>query len=317
MPAYGNWNITWSDEFNGTTINSNVWAYDLGNGGSNPGWGNSEQEYYTSLTNNAYVSGGCLHIVALRQSTNGYSYTSARMKTQDLFSQIYGRMEWRAQPPTGVGTWPALWMLGNNIETIGWPGAGEIDVVENNGSDPGWVQGSLHSGSDETAYYDFLNGDSIANFHVYTLDWTTDAILYYVDGHLYQTQTSWGSSTSNPYPFPFNQPFFFIMNLAIGGSYLGYPTQSAINSGTVFPAQMLVDYIRVYNVTAPLQISIAPSGSKLELTWPANIVCHLQAQTNAPGSAGISANWVNVTTATNSLQITPASGAAFYRLQSP
>jgi beta-glucanase (GH16 family) len=311
---YGNMNIVWSDEFNGSSINNSIWTYDT-NGG---GWGNNELEYYTTRTNNAYVASGYLHIVARRESLGGSSYTSARMKTDGLFSATYGRFEWRAQLPQGTGTWPALWMLGTNIDvkTVGWPACGEVDVVENNGSNPLFVQGSLHSGSDETATYNFFGNDSITNFHVYTLDWLTNAFLFYVDGHLYETQTSWGSSTTNAHPFPFNQPFFFIMNVAIGGNYLGNPAISNINSGTVFPCEMVVDYVRVYKPTAPLAISMVPSGNNVVLSWPSNIVCHLQAQTNLPGT-GLGTNWISITTTNSQLQISPGSGSAFYRLASP
>jgi beta-glucanase (GH16 family) len=314
--SYGSFNIVWSDEFNGNSINTNTWTFDIGNGGANPGWGNDELEYYTSNAANAYVSNGCLHIVALQQSTNGFSYTSVRMKSEGLFSWLYGRIEWRAQLPQGVGCWPALWMLGTNITTIGWPGCGEVDVMENNGSNSLAVQGSLHSGSDETAIYNFLGGDSATNFHTYTLDWTTNAFLFYVDGHLYETQTGWGTSTANAYPFPFDQPFFFLMNMAIGGTYLGNPSMQAINAGTPFPVEMLVDYLRIYTQTAPLQIFIAATNSNIYLSWPSNIVCHLQGQTNI-GSGGLGTNWINIATTTNSLQIPPGNGTAFYRLASP
>jgi beta-glucanase (GH16 family) len=309
---YGNWNIVWSDEFNGTSVNTNIWTNDLGNGGSNPGWGNNELEWYTSLTNNEYVSNGYLHIVAQRQSTNGFNYTSARMKSQGLFSFTYGRAEWRAQLPKGIGCWPALWMLGTNISSIGWPGCGEIDVVENNGSNAFFVQGSLHSGSDETGVYNFFGGASATNFHTYTLDWSSNAILYYVDGQLYESQTGWGSSTTNAYPFPFDRPFFFLMNLAIGGSYVGNPTQAQINAGTTFPAQVLVDYVRIYNITPPLQIFASQTNSNVLLSWPSNIVCHLQVQSNALGT-----NWVDLITPTNTYQINASTGSAFYRLKSP
>lgn len=306
---YGNWNIVWSDEFNGTNINPNVWTFDTGNGG----WGNSELENYTSRTNNAYVAGGQLHIVAQKESYGGSSYTSARLKSQGLFSFRYGRVEWRAQLPGGVGFWPALWLLGTNITVpaIGWPGCGEIDVMENNGGALTNVQGSLHSGSDETAVYTLPNGGSVTNFHTYTLDWSTNAILFYVDGHLYETQTSW-SSSYGAYPFPFNQPFFLIMNVAVGGSYLGNPTTNAINAGTTFPGQMQVDYVRIYNQTSPLRISITQANSKILLAWPGNIVCHLQTQTNSLGT-----NWIDTVTATNSWQLIPSNNAAFYRLESP
>jgi beta-glucanase (GH16 family) len=314
---YGNMNIVWSDEFNGNAVNTNIWTYDIGNGGNNPGWGNSEREWYTTRTNNAFVANGLLHIIARKEATNGFNYTSARLKSDGLYSRTYGRLEWRAQLPQGTGTWPALWLLGTNIDTpLGWPGCGEIDVVENQGPNPGWEQGSLHSGSDETAVYNFLNGDSVTNFHVYTLDWTTNAFLFYVDGHLYETQTSWGSSTGNPYPYPFNQPFFFLMNVAIGGQYLGNPSTNAINSGTVFPCEMDVDYVRVYCLTDPMLLSIQPSGSNIVLSWPSNIVCHLQGQTNLL-STGLGTNWVSIASTTNQLQLAPGTKSAFYRLVSP
>ena len=312
---YGNWNIVWSDEFTGTNINTNVWTYDLGNGG----WGNNEQEFYTSRTNNAYVTGGVLHIVAQKESTNGSSYTSARMKTQGLISWKYGRFEWRACFPAGNGFWPALWLLGTNITSIGWPGCGEIDVVENNGAVVTNVQGSLHSGSDETAIYAFLNGDSVTNFHTYDLDWNTNAFLFYVDGHLYETQTSWGTSVNGAvYPFPFNQPFFIIMNLAVGGNYLATngvpgnnPSITDINKST-FPGEMQVDYVRIYTQTSPLRLSLTWTNSQITLVWPGNIISHLQVQTNSLGSG-----WVDVVTTTNSLQLIPSGNAAFYRLESP
>ena len=313
---YGNWNIVWSDEFNGTTINPKTWTYDLGAGG----WGNNELEYYTSSSANSHVSGGYLHIVARQQSEGGQNYTSARMKSEGLFSFTYGRIEWRAQLPNGAGFWPALWLLGTNIATsIGWPGCGEIDVMENNGSALGTVQGSLHSGSDETAVYNLLNNDSVTNFHTYTLDWATNAILFYVDGHLYESQTNWSSSVG-PYPTPFNQPFFIIMNIAVGGNYLGNPSTNTINANSTFPGEMLVDYVRIYNQTAPLQLSISQTNSQtnsiLALNWPSNIVCHLQVETNSLG-AGLGINWSNVVSVTNRLTLPATNPAAFYRLASP
>lgn len=309
--AFGpQWNIVWSDEFNGNFINTNIWAYDIGGSG----WGNNELEYYTSRPQNAYVAGGVLHLVARAESYGGRSFTSARIKSEGLFSWQYGRFQWRAKLPAGAGFWPALWLLGTNITTIGWPGCGEIDVMENNGDIPGTIQGSLHSGSDETGYYYFLAGDAVTNFHTYTLDWETNVIRFYVDGHLYETQTSW-SSSFGPYPTPFNQPFFLIMNLAVGGSYVGYPSISNIIAGATFPAEVQVDYVRIYDLTAPLQISVTQSAGNVELTWSSNIVCHLQAQTNSLTDGG----WQDIGTTTNSFAVTPDSGngSVFYRLQSP
>jgi len=311
---YGDWNIVWSDEFNGTSINPNTWTFDIGNGSG--GWNNNELEYYTSRTNNVYVSNGVLHIVALQENYGGQAYTSARLKTEGLFSCTYGRIEFRAKLPQGVGFWPAIWMLGTDIGSVGWPGCGEIDVLENNGGNLNVVQGSLHSGSDETAVYT-LPGGSVNNFHTYVLEWTTNAINWFVDGLLYENQTNW-SSAVGPYPTPFNKPFFIIMDLAVGGNYLGNPSPGAINAGSTFPGDMQIDYVRIYNETASLQLTTAKSGSSLVLMWPKTIVCHLQAQTNS-ASAGITTNWLDMTGA-NSPYFVPLDGtygSAYFRLSSP
>ena len=273
---YGNMNIVWTDEFDGAAINTNIWTFDTGNGG----WGNNELEYYTRRTNNAYVASGCLHLAARAEDYNGASYTSARVKSQGLFACKYGRIEWRAQMPAGTAFWPALWLLGTNITTLSWPGCGEIDVMESKGTDLTMAQGSLHCGSDATAIYHFTDGGGVTNFHAYTLDWTTNVLMFYVDGHLYETQTNWSSSTGNAYPFPFDQPFFLLMNVAIGGNYLGNPATNAINAGSVFPGEMLVDYVRIYNVTDPLRLAIRQAGANYLLTWTTNVVCRLQSQTN-------------------------------------
>ncbi len=304
---YGNWNVTWSDEFNGASINSSVWTFDIGN---NNGWGNNELEYYTSSPQNAYVSNGLLHIVALQQSVGGYHYTSARMKTQRLYSKTYGRFEFRARLPAGVGFWPALWMLGTDITSAGWPGCGEIDVMENKGGFLTNVQGSLHSGSDETGIYTLPEG-SVTDFHNYLLEWTNTAVNWFADGVLYETQTNWTSS-QGAYPAPFNQPFFLIMNVAVGGNYLGNPSQGGINSNSVFPGEMQVDYVRIYDITAPLEISAAAGQTGLFLAWPANVVCHLESTSNLPGV------WTPVNNASNPYS-PPATltSSMFYRLQSP
>jgi len=308
------WNIVWSDEFNGTSIDTSKWAFETGNHG---GWGNSELEYYTGRTNNAYVSNGILHIVARQESTNGFSYTSARMKTEGLYATpTYGRFEWRARLPAGVGMWPALWMLGANIGSVGWPGCGEIDVVETKGTAPATITSSLHSGSDEGGSYTFTGGGSSTNFHNYLLDWEPNSISFSVDGHLYETQTSWGTSISGAtYPTPFNAPFFILMNLAVGGNYVGNPSISAINAGTIFPAEVQVDYVRVYERTVPLQISATQSNGNFVLICPTNIVCHLQAQTNSL----VGANWFDVSNPTNLFVIVPDpnNASVFFRLESP
>jgi beta-glucanase (GH16 family) len=303
------WNIVWSDEFNGTSINRSNWTFETGNNG---GWGNGELEYYTSSTNNAYVDGnGLLHIAVLQQSIDGYSFTSARMKTEGLYNTpTYGRLQWRAALPAGVGMWPALWLLGSDYSSVGWPACGEIDVVENDGATPDFVQGSLHYGTSgevsQTATYDLPAGESTTNFHVYVLDWESNSISFSVDGVTYESRSS---------EAPFNQPFFFIMNVAVGGNYVGNPTVGAIESGATFPQQMLVDYVRVYEKTAPLQISTTTSNGNVVLSWPAGIVCHLQSSTNlSPGG-----NWSDLTNTTNPFVVAPNGNqpATFYRLESP
>lgn len=300
---YGDMNIIWNDEFDGAAINNNIWTFDMGGGG----WGNNELEFYTNRTSNAFVQNGSLHIVA-RKESNG-SYTSARMKSQGLYSFTYGRLEWRAKFPTGVGFWPALWLLGNNISTIGWPKCGEIDVFENTGTNTVMVQSSIHSGSDGTGYYNFFD-NGITNFHTYTLDWTTNAMLFYVDGHLFESQTSW-TSTGGAYPFPFNQPFFILMNFAIGGNYVSNPSQTDIGTHSVFPSELQVDYVRVYNTTAPFRLAISQTSTNLLLTWPSNIVAHLQTQTN------LGTNWTSVNVTSNPLPVNPTNSSAFFRLSTP
>jgi beta-glucanase (GH16 family) len=318
------WNIVWNDEFSGSAINTNHWQFETGNGSG--GWGNNELEYYTSRPQNAYVSNGILHIVAIKESYNNFNYTSARMKTENQFSKTYGRFEFRAKLPQGQGYWPALWLFPQSSYYGSWAASGEIDVMENMGSNPTSVLGTIHYGAaypnQTQSYgpaYTFPSGDSVTNWHVYEVDWTTNSINWLVDGQVYETQTSWWSSSNptntnirNPYPAPFDQPFYLIMNVAVGGNFDGNP-----NGTTVFPGEMQVDYVRVYDLTAPLQLSLAKTNSNLTLSWPANIVCHLQAQTNFTGA--LSSNWTDlpVTNGPYTLPATPATGSVFYRLASP
>ncbi len=273
-------NLVWSDEFDGTSIDTTKWTFDIGNGAD--GWGNQEREYYTSRTNNAYVAGGVLHIVARQESFGGFPYTSARMKTQGLYWKKYGYIEFRAKLPQGLGFWPALWMLGTNIASVGWPACGEIDVMENKGSVPTQIGVAIHYSDANNNHlynstpYTLPGGGSVTNFHTYALRWATNSLSFYVDGALVQTWTSWSSSTG-PYPAPYNQPFFFLMNLAVGGSYLGYPSDATINANTTFPGEMQVDYVRVYDDTPPVTAPDPPTGlvaspgnAKVFLSWDAS-----------------------------------------------
>ena len=299
-PPGTQWNIVWNDEFNGTNINPKVWTFDTGNGGS--GWGNNELEYYTSRTNNAYEAGGLLHIVARSESYGGFSFTSARMKTQGLYATpTYGRFVWRARLPQGTGMWPALWLLGNTFNNFNWPDCGEMDVVENDGGNPTFVQGSLHATNNYNPTA--TTSCTVTNFHTYMLDWESNSISWYVDGVLYETQSGGA---------PFNAPFFFIMNVAVGGIYVGGPSIAQINAGTTFPQEMQVDYLRVYELTQPLQLTLQSNGQTL-LTWPANIICHLQTQTNSSGF------WSDLPVTSSPFVLPVSSGNAqvLYRLASP
>jgi beta-glucanase (GH16 family) len=321
------WNIVWNDEFNSNSLDTSHWAYDIGTGPPYPGWGNNELEYYTSRSQNVYVADGFLHIHAQQESYGGQSYTSGKIKTSGLFSKKHGRFEFRAKLPTGTGFWPAIWMLPQNSPYGGWPNSGEIDIMENKGHIPNQEGGTLHFGGangNDVFFgksYNFPIGDSVTNFHTYVLDWTTNSISWSVDGHVYQTQVNWWSnigrsSDTYPFPAPFDQPFYIILNLAIGGNYIGNPTPDAINPN--LPGEMLVDYVRVYDQTEPLELSISNRlDGKIVLNWPADIVCHLQRLNDPAGLSG-NANWSDVIGATNSFVIAPGSETSvFYRLQSP
>jgi len=245
--ARGDWQLVWSDEFNGVSIDTNHWKFEIGN---HHGWGNHELEDYTDRPENVCVSNGVLHIIARAKPADGIFYTSARLKSQGLFAQKYGRFEFRAKFPGGRGYWPALWLMPEHSAYGRWPASGEIDVMENKGSNPAVVQGTLHyAGADgrhlhSTGRHTFPRNDGATNFHVYLLEWTTNSINWYVDNHLYETQTNW-STVKAAYPAPFNQPFYIIMNLAVGGDYGGNP-----DAQTVFPGEMQVDYVRVYDDVA-------------------------------------------------------------------
>lgn len=238
--SYTGMSLVWSDEFNGTTINSGNWSYDLGNGSG--GWGNNELETYTDSPNNSFVSDGRLIIKA--EKTGELSYTSARMKSVDLQEFQYGRIDVRALLPKGQGVWPAIWMLGANYPQVGWPACGEIDIMELLGHQAGTVHGTAHWGNDYSQWQH--QGDAISiypehfdgEFHVFSLEWEANTVRYLMDDEEYfQVNTT----MMNGQNYPFNGPFFFILNVAIGGNWPGYPDES-----TLFPVFMAVDYVRVY-----------------------------------------------------------------------
>lgn len=253
--------LVWSDEFDNSTganaqPDSSVWTYDTGAGG----WGNGELEDYcawgsnaspcNSSQPNAYVdTSGYLHVVAEEPSSG--VYTSARLKTEGLFGFQYGRIEVRAQAPEEQGLWPAFWMLGSNYPTVNWPACGEMDVLErvNAASTPDWNEGSIHgpgfTGSNLGTVYDFPSGQTAAGWHTYGMIWKPGSISYYVDDptqpYVTYTPSSLNSFSGASWPFDNGQNAFLILNLAVGGSWPGSP-----NAGTAFPAQILVDYVRIY-----------------------------------------------------------------------
>ncbi len=252
------WRLVWSDEFEGERIDGQKWTYDEGNGFTRAdgvyieGWGNSELEYYTSRPENVHVSDGALRITAVKESYEGHSYTSARVKTKGLFSRTYGRFEIRARLPVGNGLWPAIWMLPeDSAYGGGWAASGEIDIMEAKGSLPDRISGAIHYGGVwpsnvyATAEHQLPDGARISDYHVYALEWEQEEIRWYVDGALFQTVKEWHSVDASgerlPYPAPFDRPFHLLINLAVGGHFDGNP-----DDGTVFPAVMEVDYVRVY-----------------------------------------------------------------------
>ena len=238
------WTLTWSDDFEGAAASSPdklKWTYDIGTG--NNGWGNSELEYYTNRPSNVQLNGeGQLVITARKESFSGSGYTSARIKTQGLFSQTYGRFEARIKTPTGPGIWPAFWLLGDNIPEVSWPQCGEIDIMEQRGQEPSVTHGTVHGpgyfgGNAKTKAFGLLTGRFDMDFHVYAIEWGEDYIDFFIDDFLYQ-RIQPNDLTGE---WVFNKPFFIILNVAVGGNYVGYPT-----TGTPFPQSMIIDYVRVY-----------------------------------------------------------------------
>lgn len=233
--------ITMQDEFDVEGApNSDMWTYNIGTGQN--GWGNNELQYYTDRSENVEVQNGYLIISANKEDYEGSAYTSARILTKGLLEQQYGRFEARIKLPWGQGIWPAFWLLGNDIDTVGWPQCGEIDIMEYRGQEPTILHGSLHgpgysAGNAITKSFDLGDDRFDTGFHVFGIEWTPDYINYYVDDVLYNQITPEDVTGE----WVFDKPFFIIMNVAVGGSFAGNP-----NSETVFPQSMIVDYVRVY-----------------------------------------------------------------------
>jgi len=247
------WILTWSDEFEGAagaSFDATKWVAETGG----EGWGNKEREYYTARTENVSLDGsGHLVITALEEPANTdrhcwygtCRYTSARLKTAGKFAQAYGRFEARIKIPRGQGIWPAFWMLGDNIDAVGWPKSGEIDIMENIGREPGSVHGTMHGPG-----YSGANGIGAAftspipfadEFHVYAVEWIPGEIRWLVDEKEYKRITP--SNLPSGAAWVFDHPFFMLLNVAVGGEWPGEPDASL-----VMPQKMLVDYVRAYKM---------------------------------------------------------------------
>jgi len=225
--------------------NPDLWTYDIGRGSGNDGWGNNELQFYTDRPENVIVQNGYLIITAQQESFGGAAYTSARLKTQGLFDQKYGRFEARMKLPQGKGIWPAFWMLGNNFEQVGWPQCGEIDVMEYLGNKPTEVFGTIHgpgfAGANSIGKkYNLTKGRFDTEFHVFGIEWFENHINWYVDDVLY-SQITRKKVEDEGGQWVFDNPFFMILNLAVGGNLPGSP-----DNNTTFPQRMIVDYVRVY-----------------------------------------------------------------------
>ncbi len=274
-PREAPWVLVWNDEFDGDRIDTAKWDFDLGNGFFDykshtwiPGWGNEELQYYTREPENVFVKNSQLTIRAVKESLHGCGYSSARMKTRKrdgtpLFTKLYGRFEFRAKVPWGKGLWPALWLLPQDDKYGGWAASGEIDVMEIVGEKPHQVLNSIHFGSVYpkrsliTHVHDLPGGSTVADWHVYAVEWEPGEIRFYVDGIHTSTQSFWWSCSKtvdgagveatrkadiNDWPAPFDQPFYIVMNVAVGGNFPGVP-----NPATQFPAELVIDYVRVYD----------------------------------------------------------------------
>lgn len=234
------WRLVWHDEFDGIALDTTKWVRETGG----TGWGNGELEFYTDRVENARVANGYLVIEARREPFGNRAYTSARLKTQGFGAWQFGRIEARIQIPRGQGLWPAFWMLGDNIAQVGWPGCGEIDIMESIGKEPARVHGTVHgpgySGANGiTGFYDLPAGAIADTFHVFAVEWQPGTIQWYVDSTLYRTVNA--RDVPGAGTWVFDHPFFIILNVAVGGYWPGNP-----DTTTVFPQTMRVDYVRVY-----------------------------------------------------------------------
>ena len=239
--TYTGYEKLWQDEFSGSTLDASSWGFDVGGGG----WGNNELQYYTNnRPENIYLTDGKLIIQAKKESFSGREYTSSRILTKGKREFTFGRVDIRAKLPVAQGIWPALWMLGKKIDQTSWPACGEIDIMELVGKQPNKVHGTMHWGANTAARQSFTttytlpSGTYADKFHVYSMVWELDKIEIFMDDISY---CKFDKSKVGSAAYPFNEPFFFIFNVAVGGDWPGSP-----DATTTFPQQMVVDYVRVF-----------------------------------------------------------------------
>ncbi len=233
------WELVWQDEFSGETIDEAYWTHEVGG----HGWGNGEAQHYSAEPKNSYVEGGYLIIQALQENVHGKRFSSARLITKEKVEAHYGRIEARIQIPYGQGIWPAFWMLGNDMDKVGWPYAGEIDIMENVGHEPSIIHGTLHgplySGADGVGGSKRLPSKAryADDFHIFAIEWEEEEIRWYMDDQMYWKLTP----AAVPGDWVYDHPFYLLINVAVGGQWPGYPDDT-----TSFPQMMKVDYVRIY-----------------------------------------------------------------------
>ncbi|HLY09860.1 MAG TPA: glycoside hydrolase family 16 protein [Planctomycetota bacterium] len=241
------WELVWSDEFDGKEIDPMKWKYETGG----HGFGNNEQQFYTDRADNSFVDGGALVIRAQAEKFENRKYTSAKLQTKAAWT--YGRFEFKVKLPKGKGVWPAIWMMPSDLKKYGgWPQCGEIDILEQLGHDPNHVYGTLHfgnphPGSGKGASVVLKQGSLVDDWHDYALEWYPGELRWFVDGELYQVQNDWFTSGGGgaPWPAPYDRDFYLQLNVAVGGGWPGNP-----DATTVFPQVMKVDYVRVFKSKA-------------------------------------------------------------------
>lgn len=240
------WQLHWSEEFEAETLDTLIWEYMHGTGSlyGIPGWGNSEQQYYTDREENLYIEDNKLHIRALNESYRTRQYTSARIRSIHNVDLLYGKIEVRAKMPEGQGLWPAVWMLPTDMVYGGWPRSGEIDIVELLGHEPHVAHGTVHYGGawpdnqQKSGRYTLSEGTFSEDYNIFTIEWMPERINWYVNGNFYYFVTP---AHLSPYHWPFDQKFHFLLNVAVGGNWPGNP-----DGTTEFPQEMVIDWIRVY-----------------------------------------------------------------------